>query len=67
MEKGKQYYLSYNIEAVRKNIKWGRENGGPTIWERKLRFKKKCGCRRISNCRELFTSLNLLLTFYVCL
>ena len=33
--KGKQYHLSYNIEAVGKNIKWGR---GQKFRERKLRF-----------------------------
>ena len=27
-KKGKQYYLPYNIEAVGKNIKWGREGDG---------------------------------------
>ena len=25
--KGKQYHLSFNIEAVGKKIKWGREEG----------------------------------------
>ena len=26
-KKGKQYYLSYDIEAVGKNIKWGKGKG----------------------------------------
>ena len=34
--KGKQYHLPYNIEAVGRNIKWGRER---TFLGRKSRFK----------------------------
>ena len=35
-KKGKQYHLFDNIEAVEKNIKWGR---GRTFWGRLSRIK----------------------------
>ena len=38
--KRKQYYLSYNIEAVGKNIRWEK---GKEIFERKSRFESWSG------------------------
>ena len=58
--KGKQCHLPYNIEAIGKNIKWGKGEGVRTFRGRKSKLKIwEWG--RIS--RELFTTLNK----YLCL
>ena len=38
---GKQYHLSYNIEAVGKNIKWLKGVGDGHFWEENQDFKKQ--------------------------
>ena len=40
--KGKQYHIPYNVKAVGKNIKLGREEGDGD-WERKSSLKKGRG------------------------
>ena len=47
---------SYNIEAFRKNIKWGR--GGWKFWGRKSGLRI-LGWGRISSCKELYSSLEI--------
>ena len=61
MEKGegKQYHLPYGIETAGKNIKWGRGEGGPQIWEENQDLKEWVW-GRISSCRELYTPLRAL-------
>ena len=58
LKKGKeeQYHLPYNIKAVRKNIKWGREEGDGNFEEENPDFKI-WGWGRISSCRKLYTPL----------
>ena len=46
----------FDIKAVVKNIKWGREERDWNLGELKQDFKKWV-CWRISSCRELYTSL----------
>ena len=54
---GRQYQLSYNIEAVGYNIKWGNRMGKKKeISGKKIKIKKGEG-GRISHCRKRYTPL----------
>ena len=53
VKKGKQYHLPYNIQAVGKNIKWGR---GREFWEEYKDFRKWVWGRTSSRI-ELYTPL----------
>ena len=52
--KGKQNHLFYNIEAVRKNIKWGK---GKRTEISEGKSIKKWERGRISSCKKLYTHL----------
>ena len=56
--KGKQYLLFFNVKAVGKNIKWGREERSIEKLRKKIKIKN-ISLGRISNCRELYTPLNV--------
>ena len=56
MGKGKHYPRPYNIEAVWKNIKWEKGEGGRNFREENQDLGK-WGWGRISSCMELYTTL----------
>ena len=57
-EKGGNIFFFFYIKAVGKNIKWGREGRSIENLRKKIKIKNM-SLGRISNCRELYTPLNV--------